>query len=45
MTISMDIERATRAASASSLAPFEEGVAELYETLPVSALIVAGRAP
>ncbi|MGO7837924.1 ubiquinone biosynthesis methyltransferase UbiE, partial [Rhizobium johnstonii] len=34
----MDIEGATRAASGSSIAPFEEGVAELYETLLVPIL-------
>ncbi|WP_245457405.1 hypothetical protein [Rhizobium leguminosarum] len=45
MTISMDIESGARPASASSPAPFEEGIAEFYETLPVSALIVVGRAP
>lgn len=34
----MDIEGATRAASGSSIAPFEEGVAELYKTLLVPIL-------
>ncbi|MBB4437522.1 hypothetical protein M2310_000751 [Rhizobium leguminosarum] len=38
MAISMDIEGGTRAASASSIAPFEEGVADLYETLLVPIL-------
>lgn len=38
MTISMDIEGGSRAASASSLAPFEEGVAEFYDSLLVPIL-------
>ncbi|MBY5804225.1 methyltransferase domain-containing protein [Rhizobium leguminosarum bv. trifolii] len=38
MTISMDIEGGARAASASSLAPFEEGVAEFYDSLLVPIL-------
>ncbi|MBY5357495.1 methyltransferase domain-containing protein [Rhizobium leguminosarum] len=38
MTISMDIESGVRAASASSLAPFEEGVAEFYDSLLVPIL-------
>jgi ubiquinone/menaquinone biosynthesis C-methylase UbiE len=36
--ISMDIEGGARAASASSLAPFEEGVAEFYDSLLVPIL-------
>ncbi len=38
MTISMDIEGGARAASASSLAPFDEGVAEFYDSLLVPIL-------